>query len=345
MAAFQFEKALIVLDAVDGQTMDILLRMGECFVRLGTSQKAIHPFERVLEMDSLNVTALNHLAQLYARNEDFGKALTACKRLIYIDSQNSYYYRLAGTMASHLDDLKAAMSLFRKSLSLNPADMQASLGLCNLLMKMEAYDSVDSIAGRALITDSTFKPMLLISARSAFEQGHYETVVPKINYLLEHSDTTALYARMLGMSYFHLGEYYNVIACMTYLLTHRHDYDWIYYYMGVATRELGDAASSIIWFKLAVDKSISRNTVVYYSQLGQSYELEGDYQGAIKAYRAAYNSSKDGILLYHLARTYDLYYKDKTTALAYYEKYLESDDTIRKAREYARSRMQDMGKF
>jgi hypothetical protein len=40
-----------------------------------------------------------------------------------------------------------------------------------------------------------------------------------------------------------------------------------------------------------------------------------------------------------------MYYKDKTTALAYYEKYLESDDTIRKAREYARSRMQDMGKF
>lgn len=51
------------------------------------------------------------------------------------------------------------------------------------------------------------------------------------------------------------------------------------------------------------------------------------YAEAIKAYQTAYKSSKENILLYHLARNYDLYYKDKKTAVEYYEKYLLTQDS------------------
>jgi tetratricopeptide (TPR) repeat protein len=115
--------------------------------------------------------------------------------------------------------------------------------------------------------------------------------------------------------------------------------------MGVAARAHGKIPSSVTWFRLAIDKSVSGNITTYYAQLAESCEDLGDYQGAIKAYRAAYNFSKDGIWLYQLARTYDIYYKDKSVALTYYEKYLESDDTISVARDYARNRLQDMGRF
>jgi tetratricopeptide (TPR) repeat protein len=150
---------------------------------------------------------------------------------------------------------------------------------------------------------------------------------------------------MLGVSYHHVKDYSNVVTCMNYLLRNRYDFDWIYFYMGVAFRELGDVPASVRWLKLAAQKSISDNTKIYYSQLGQSFEDMGNYEEAIRAYRTAYNYSKDGVLLYHLARNYDVYYEDKATAALYYQKYLESDDTIRLAREYARKRMQDMGHF
>jgi tetratricopeptide (TPR) repeat protein len=130
---------------------------------------------------------------------------------------------------------------------------------------------------------------------------------------------------------------------MNFLVNHNYDSDWIYYYLGAASRELGDIPASIVYFGKAVEKSISENTGTYYSQLGRSYEEAKDYRNAIRAYRAAYNNSKEGILLYHLARSYDVYYKDKAQALAYYKKYLESDDTIRLAKEYSRRRVQAMG--
>jgi len=342
---YKFEKALNLLAKGDTLNIDILLRIGQCNFRLGASEAAIRPYERILKMDSTNLSALNQLGQLYARDGDFGKAFTSFAQLIKLDPTNSYYYRQAGSMASRLEDKTSAKKLFNKALNLNPADTESSLALGNILMELEEYESVDSIAQQALAVEPRFKPMLILSAKSAFEQQHYESVIITINHLLEKSDTTALYARLLGISYFNLKEHEKLMTCMSYLLKNRYDYEWIYYYMGVSSRELGDVYASLQWFRLAAQKSISENTKTYYSELGKSYEKLGDYQGAIRAYRAAYNYSKDGILLYHLARNYDIYYKDKTLALEYYEKYLESDDTIRLAREYARKRMQDMGKF
>lgn len=345
IANYQFEKALDLLASGDSLDIGILLRIGQCKSSLGASGAAIIPYEKVLTIDSLNLPALNHVAHLYARNGDYAKALSSVLQLIKLDPTNSYYYKEAGDLASRVDDIVGARVWFRRALELNPSDMEAALGLGNTEMKFEAFESVDSIVQRALAIDPHFRPLILLGAKSAFQLHHYESAIQKIQQLLEKSDTTAAYARLLGESYFHLHDYYNVVTCMTFLLKNRYDYDWIYYYMGVATRELGDAASAVTWFKLAVEKSISDNTNIYYAQLGQSYEEMGDYQGAIRAYRSAYDNSRDGILLYHLARTYDAYYKDKTTAAAYYQKYLESDDTIRRAKEYARKRMQDMGYF
>jgi tetratricopeptide (TPR) repeat protein len=239
----------------------------------------------------------------------------------------------------------SARLFYMKALNLNPADTEASLSLGTLLMDLEEYEGVDSVVNLALTIDGQYKPLLLLKARSALEQKNYESVITTVNSLLEKSDTLAIHARLLGVSYFHLADYGKVVTCMNFMMRSRYESEWIYYYMGVASRELGDLPASINFFKLAAQKSLSENTSTYYSQAGQSYEEMGDYNGAIKAYRAAYNYSKEGILLYHLARTYDVYYKDKATALSYYEKYLESDDTIRRAKEYAKKRMQDMGKF
>jgi len=345
IANYKFEKALNLLAKGDTLIIDILLRIGQCHSRLGASAAAIYPYERILKMDSANLSALNQLGQLYARDGDFEKAYSTFAQLIKLDPTNSYYYKQAGSIASRLEDKTSAKKLYRKALSLNPADIESSLALGNVLMELEEYESADTVAQQALAIEPGFEPMLLLSAKSAFEQQHYESVIIAVNSLLESSDTTALYARLLGISYFHQKEHEKLMTCMTYLLKNRYDFEWIYYYMGVSSRELGGVTSSLRWFRMAAEKSISENTKTYYSELGKSYELLGDYQGAIRAYRAAYNYSKDGILLYHLARNYDVYYKDKKLALEYYEKYLESDDTIRLAREYARKRMQDMGKF
>src|SRR5437868_2072471 len=73
VANYQFEKALEVLSQGDTLITEVLLRIGNCNLRLGASRSAIRPFEKVLDMDSTNLAALNQLGQLYLREGDFNK--------------------------------------------------------------------------------------------------------------------------------------------------------------------------------------------------------------------------------------------------------------------------------
>ena len=345
MSNYKFEQALETLAGGSNMSIDILSRIGQCQYRLGALTSAIKPFEQILQIDSTNNIALNQLGQLYAHNGDFNRSLPLYLRLVRLDSTNSYYYKQAGFMAASLNDKSQAKIFFERACKLNPADVEASLALGNFFFDADDYEAADKVVQRAIALAPTFRPILLLQAKIAYEQHQYEKTLSVLNTLIQSTDTTILFARMLCVSYFNLHDYDNVVNCVKFLLRNHFDSEWLYYYMGVAVRELGNVKGSVDWFKLAIDKSISENMKTYYSQLGKSYESMGDYANAIRAYKAAYNYSMEGIYLYHLARNYDIFYKDKSTALLYYEKYLKSEDTVRLAREYARLRMQDMGRF
>jgi tetratricopeptide (TPR) repeat protein len=155
-------------------------------------------------------------------------------------------------------------------------------------------------------------------------------------------DTIPVYARLLGISYFQLDKHEEVIPWMKYLLKSKQQAEWVYYYMGVSYQQLNMPDTAISYLNKAIEKGISDNISTYYTQLAMSYENIKDFKSAIKYYKAAYESSKSNILLYHLARNYDVYYKDKAQAISYYKRYLSSDDTIKIAREYTRYRLDQL---
>src|SRR5258706_5530550 len=105
MGIYQFEKALSVLNTMsDTLDSNVLLRIGQCNFRLGLSRGAMLPYKQVLKLDSTNVTALNQLGQLFARDGEFSKALECYLRLIALDSSNSYYYQQSASMAVKSED-------------------------------------------------------------------------------------------------------------------------------------------------------------------------------------------------------------------------------------------------
>lgn len=345
MLSYKFEAALRRLEKCDSNRTDVLLRIGQCNFRLGIIPAAIRPLKRVLQADSTNASALNLLGQLYSRNGEYLSAFECYVLLIQGDSTNGFYYKQAGLMATRMEDNSSATVFFSHALNFTPGDVESSVALGNILMELEEYERVDTLVRLALALAPESKPILVLRARSHLEQQNYESVVSTVNTLLQQSDTTIVYARLLGESYLHLQKYPELVRCMLFLLQNRVADERVFYCMGVAHRGLDNEEAAIPWFGRAAQRSISPNTKVYFSLLGQCHEAVKNYPEAIKAYRMAYNYSKDPILLYHLARNYDVYYKEKDQALDYYRRYLGSGDTTRAARDYARRRMRDMGVF
>jgi tetratricopeptide (TPR) repeat protein len=346
MSNYQFSQALGILSfPEDSMAVDILQRRGHCLFRMGSYGSAIRQFEKIITLDSVNRNALFQLGQLYARNNQFANAYACYVKLIAVDSTNSFYYKQFGIVASQANDVIVSVANLFQAVSLNPRDIEAYALLGNALLESDQFALADSVLTNALTINNRSPQLRLMLARAQLGEEKYEEVIKTVGQLMVKGDTIPAYARLLGISYFQLDKFDQVLPCMKFLLKADMKADWIYYYYGVALQQLRQSDSAIAYLNKAIEAGISENISNYYTQLATTYEELKDFKSAIKYYKAAYESSKTDILLYHLARNYDTYYKDKTQAITYYKRYLNSDDTIKIAREYTRYRLDELSVY
>ena len=342
ISTYQFGKALDLLNRdEDSLSIRVLHQKGHCYFQLGNYRDAISQFEKVLMLDSLNTHALFQLGQLYARNKQHKEAYDCYEKLIAGDSTNSFYYKQYGIVASQANAPLLALPNFFETVKLNPNDAEAYALLVEILLEADRYEMADSILTQALLINSSPQLRFLL-AKAQLGEGKYESVIRITEQLIVESDTLPSYVRLLGISYFQLEQYDKAIVCLDFLLKNNMKAEWIYYYLGVSYRHLNKPDSAIAFMNKAIEEGISGNISNYYMQLATSYEEVKDFKNAIKYYKEAYEHSKKDILLYHLGRNYDVYYKDKTQAINYFKRYLNSDDTIKVTREYSRYRLNEL---
>jgi tetratricopeptide (TPR) repeat protein len=342
---YQFEKALLLMKPLpDSVDTELLQRRGYCYARLGNYQEAIQVYENIVTIDSTNANAINQLGQLYSRTGQFELAKGFYVTLLSIDTANSFYYKQYASVLAQTNDIVLSMAYYCKVIELNPRDIEAYLSLSNLLLDSEQFEAADSILTKALTVVP--HPQLQLSlAKAQLGRKKYKTVLETINGFLLKNDTTATVARLLGISYFQEKRYQETISCMEYLLKSGAEADWIYYYLGASYHQLNQLDEAISFLQKAIEAGISDNIGTYYTQLASSHEEKKDFKKAIRYYKAAYENSKSDILLYQIARSYDVFYKDKSQAIAYYKRYLSSDDTIKVTREYSQQRVHQLTDF
>ncbi len=338
---YQFEKALLALEAVEDSSISVLQRKAYCYSRLGHVDKARAFYLKVVQQDSLNRSALQQLGLLFVKNEEFDAARDCFGKLTELDSTNSYYFKQLANVLAETEDVLGAVVNYVSALELNPMDVEAYTGVSEVLIAMEQFPTADSILTVGLEKTGN-KRIELMLARVKLDEEQYDLVIRHVNHVLEKNDTTTVEARLLGLSYHETHDYHKAIQCMRFLETRGVKSDWMYYYMGSSYHHLGDHKNSIPALTAAIDQGISDNIGVYHMQLAMAYEQAHDHKNAIKYYQAAYEYSKSDILLYHLARNYDEYYEDKTNAVRYFKKYLKTDDTVKVARQYAKYRLHQL---
>jgi tetratricopeptide (TPR) repeat protein len=339
---FQFDRAIRLLNsASDSASINVLQRKAYCYARLGNLADAIAQYENILQVDSLHRNTLHQIGQLYSRTGQYISAKSCYEKLIAFDSTNSYYYKQYAIVAENANDFATAIPYYTRTLQLNQKDIEAYVGLGNILLEFEDYASADSILTQGVQFTNSAQLRLML-AKALLGNSKYNQVIEQVNQLLQNADTTLIHARLLGVSYFQTDKFKEVIQCMNYLERNEIKQDWVYYYLGASYQQLNDSQKAILYIEKAIEAGISDNISVYYTQLAANYEQIKDFKNAIRYYKAAYESTKSDILLYHLARNYDEYYKDKAQALAYYKRYLKSDDTIKVAKEFSRQRVEQI---
>jgi tetratricopeptide (TPR) repeat protein len=340
--SYQFSKAITLLEArEDSLSAGVLQRKGMCYHQMGNYNEAISAYEELISLDTTHQGGLLALGQLYAKQKLYGPSFICYIKLIQQDSLNSYYYKQYGMVAAQANIFGVAVENFSRAIELNPTDIESNALLADILIEGDQPQAADKLLTKALSLTSSAQLSLLLATAQLAEKKYYD-VINTTSQLIVEGDTLRAYARLMAISQYRLNEYEEALKWLDFLLRDDLKAEWIYYFLGVSYQHLNKPDSAIIFLNKAVEAGISGNIGLYYSQLATSYENVNNFKMAIKYYKAAYEESKSGILLYHLARNYEVYYKDKAQAIAYFKRYLESDDTIKLAREYSRSRLNEL---
>lgn len=346
MQTYEYQQAALLLQALikeDSLARQPLWLLAQAYAQLGQSAAAKQELLQLTALEPTHKPALGLLGQLSLGETNYLAAAEYYSRLLELDSTNAYFFRQRAIAAEKTGDRFIAINCYEKAIALAPQDVESLTELAELRLKQEESERAAALVQKGLQQDSLNLRLWRLQAKISYKLEDYKKAVEAVAYPLAAGDTAQYYTQVLGISHFHLANYTEAILWLSHLESHGLDTEVLYYYLGMSYRNAGESSTGIAYLEKAAKKGVSDNLSHYYTQLAVIHEEKEDHQKAIKAYKLAYKTSGERLLLYHLARNYDSYYKDKRVALNYYQKFLNEADTTNKAyQDYARYRASEL---
>lgn len=375
---YQFQTLINKVEPIVNKTAKELFLMGKAYKQLGQFSDAEQVFVQAVKIDSINPIYLSQLADFLIKRKKGHLAFMHYQKLIQLQPENAYYYKKLGQAISSTnyssirdqlvlelnngvypesDDLKQqivrqifesnyltdAISAYKKAIELNPKDIESRLVLSQIYLDKNMVGLADIFIQECVEEYPENKNFIMQAIKVAYRLKDYEDVIAKSRLFYSIADSNLLVQKLEGIAHFQINEYQEAIHLLENVMTVEKKNEVLSYYLGMAHQEIGDNTNAIKYLENAIDFGITENINSYYTQLAAVYEKQGNFEKSIQLYKAAYAKSKDKILLYHLARNYDEFYKDKTTALKYYELYFQENDTANETYfDYTKSRIHEL---
>ncbi len=342
-ATQDYQKAIASFEQVlkkDSSSIEILYKAGTASQRLGDFKSAKEYLLRLEKIDTINHSYARPLASIYETEDNAAKAIKYYTRISKLQPNNALYYRKLGQQYFNAGETGDAFTNFSKAYALNEKDFFTIQGLTDIFFVNKQYTAADAVLNKAIEYDSENVKLQMIYASSKYKQAHYDTSAMVLYNLRGKVDFNNYYNKMLGYSLMQIDSTEQAIRYLRKSLVNEGNPEIAHYYLARAYEDMDDLEYATHHLEKAIESGISKNIKSYHSNLARLLEQEGNKRGAIKHYEAALRHSDDPIYLFYLGRLTDEYYKDKSVAIRYYDRYAQSKDENIEYKRYAVDRKQ-----
>jgi tetratricopeptide (TPR) repeat protein len=325
----EFDDAIRYLQPIadnDSTNVIVLSNLAYAYNMTDRPNAAAVYYKRVLSIDSVNISANQNLARLYAnKNDSLAELLTS--RLIRLQPQRALHYRSMGYLLDRRKQKDSATIFFEAAYRLDSNDTKNISALADILIDTKKYPRADSLLAIGIAIDSMYTPFLISVIRSAYDNEKYENAILPGRRLIQQQDVTIKPLTQLILSYYHLNRYTECIDACEYLRQQEIETEAVKYYEAKAWSKLGDYSRSNELLRECLESAISERAEVYYYALADNYEEIGSYSRAIAHYDTAYYLFKAPLVQYNLGRIYESKLKNPVKANKYFKNYLMLADT------------------
>ena len=337
MAQQQYQKALDLLTGLDTTVVN-LSRKATCENRLGLLKEARKSYQQILRQDSSHLSAIAQLASIYDQEYDLPKAIKYYRRLLKIDSTNSYYYKLNARVAKKAGLMSEAFVYYAQAHHLNPRDLSVMRDLADLFLANKQVLEADSILHLAYLEDTTNLQTILSKAKLEYTKKEFKKSVQLFEKTKGRIDLNPYYQKMWGYAYLQIDSFDLAISLLEKLLLNESN-EYTHYYLATAYAKKENWEYAMHHYNLAIKDAISPNLFIYHANLAEIYMDQNRKKEAMFHFEEAYRYKKEPKYLFFKARLADEYYKDKQIAINLYQRYLKSQDNQKEWLDYTRKRI------
>jgi tetratricopeptide (TPR) repeat protein len=170
---------------------DLLVRLGECYHRLGQHETARKQLERAARLDPHNDEVFFLIGECYAAQERWQKASEFYHKAIRMEPEREDYYSALAVAGFELDDFPMAEKAYREALDLSPDNCQLWLDLGWFLLEMlrpeEALALLDEAYATLVDSELTYARIACFFATGKTWEGLDELNLALANDYLGHT--------------------------------------------------------------------------------------------------------------------------------------------------------------
>jgi len=127
--------------ALEDPTSFALLRIGQCYAKLGQEDLAIQFFKKTINEDALLDKGWIAITKFYMKRLNYQKALYYINKAVIIDGENVNYWKLYATVNKRLNFLEEAERGYKRTLDLGNYELDTWLNRSDVLTTLGEYEA------------------------------------------------------------------------------------------------------------------------------------------------------------------------------------------------------------
>ncbi len=301
----------------------------------GDYVKAWNFYLDLVSLDSSDVASWLKLADIASFRQHYPQTINALEKVLALDSLNLTSLMMMGDILKRHNN-SSAVIYYERAYRLYPDNQKAAYALGNLyIQSKKAWDAIP-ICEHILDIDSTSIKFRKLFGYAYYKTGEPHNAVPNFEYATVLGDSTAFTFKFKGISQYLTVNFKGAISSLKYAAQKDSMDAEVYFFLGasMATTTQKKEAMDHLNKSLALMNPDPIVTSRIYSEQGNIKRLETQYEEAYVLYNKAWDSDTTNLMaLYFMASILDNSMHLSEEALVDYQRYIDHVDRLPEKKE------------
>lgn len=298
--------------------------LAETYESLGKDEDAIDIYYTQYLIDTLNISPIINLANIFRKNREFGTAIHYYQKALEIDPNNYYYNKSIAFCFDQINMVTPAILYYQKAIEINPYDINVHIILANILNGERRFKEAIDICKKGLEINQMEVQLKKLLAYTYYLNREFDLSIQGFDELLANSDSVFFNLKYRGLALYENQSFEKAIIDLKEASAMDVEDPEVAFYIGSALGRTGEYAEGANYLNLTIRMLAppAKQMANIYSELSTIELKKENYALSLDYLKMAYQADPDPIYSFRMAQLYDQFLGDKKLAINYYDGYL-----------------------